>query len=163
MALHAQLDDLLERFLPMVQHFHSQGMFSPHAVTLGSDGELTGRAVTTDGTAQVSLEHTIANFESNFREMAAAGTIHASGIFYHSPGIDTSTGTLSLPPAHTVDECRSLVGMIEHICGQSLYIQISYSGEGEAIVYASGKLIEKPAKVFLPQPGPAAKPWWKIW
>jgi hypothetical protein len=170
MALHPELDELIHRVLPVVQGFHSKGMFSPHAATINNAGELSGHALTTDGTAQLSVLQTIEHFEDRFAGQAKTGEIRATGIFYHSPGIDVSGNRVStpgykvsLPPADTTDECRTVVALLEHSSGDSVYLLVPYSGEAPTIEYAVGKLIEKPVKIFRPEPSRAKKPWWKLW
>src|SRR5262249_30345390 len=110
---------------------------------------LTGRALTSDGSNQLSVGQALAHFENSFRQLAQAGQICASAVFYHSAGIDPSSGKVELPPASTIDECRTLVGLLEHVSGQSVYIVIPYTGEAESIVYVTGTLIEKPPAVFI--------------
>lgn len=163
MALHPQLDELIHRMIPVVQDFHGKGMFSPHAATIDNAGELSGHALTADGTTQLSVMQTIEHFEDKFSRQAESGEIRATGIFYHSPGIDASGHKVSLPPAATTDECRAIVALLEHSSGDSVYLLVPYSGEAKAIEYAVGKLIEKPAKIFRPKPSVAKKPWWKLW
>jgi hypothetical protein len=63
-------------------------MFAPHAATIDRAGKLAGRALTTDDSNQLTVSQAIAHFESSFGELAKAGEIHASGIFYHSIGLD---------------------------------------------------------------------------
>lgn len=127
MALHAQLDEIVQRVLPVVQHFHARGMFSPHAATFSNADELAGHALSSDGSVQLSVMKTIEHFENQFARQAKSGELRATGIFYCSPGIDASAG-------------------------------------GQAIQYAAGKLIEKPARIFLLEPPrPATNPWWRLW
>jgi hypothetical protein len=163
MAVHHQLDELINRVLPVVQHFHGQAMFAPHAATINASGELAGRALTTDGTTQLSVPQAIEHFETTFRQLASAGEINASGIFYHSPGISTSSGSVSLPPATNTDECRSLVACLEHTAGDSVYLVIPYSGEPPSIEYDIGKLIAKPPAVFISAKSQQTKSWWRFW
>lgn len=163
MALNAQLDELIQRVLPVVQHFHSQDMFSPHAATISKSGQLSGHALTSDGTTQLSVMQTIEHFESRFARQAQAGEILATGIFYHSPGVLASANGVTVPPAATTDDCKNIVALLEHASGDSVYLLVPYSGEAPAIEYAVGKLVEKPAKVFLPKHIPARKPWWQFW
>jgi hypothetical protein len=163
MSLHPQLDELIHRVLPVVQDFHSKGMFSPHAATINNAGELSGHALTTDGKTQLSVAQTIEHFENKFSGQANSGEIRATGIFYHSPGLDASGNRVSLPPAGNTDECRAIVALLEHSSGESVYLLVPYSGEAEAIEYAVGKLIEKPAKIFRSKPSAAKNPWWKLW
>ncbi|MFH1814229.1 MAG: hypothetical protein ABIF28_08695 [Pseudomonadota bacterium] len=164
MALHPQLDELLDRVLPTVKHFHSKSMLAPHAATIDHVGALTGRALTTDGSNQLTVSQAISHFESSFSELAKAGEIHASGIFYHGAGVDTSSGTVELPPASTVEECVALVGLLEHVSGESIYILIPYQSGPSSIEYSVGKLIEKPPRVFLQKATQrTAKPWWRFW
>jgi hypothetical protein len=80
MALHIQLDELINRVLPVAQHFHGKGMLAPHAATIDKTGELSGRALTTDGTEELSVSQAIEHFESTFAQLAAEGNIQASGI-----------------------------------------------------------------------------------
>jgi len=148
MALHAQLGELINRVLPVVQHFHDKGMLAPHAATIDKTGELSGRALTTDGTEELSVSQAIEHFESTFAQLAAVGSIQASGIFYHSSGVDLSSGTVALPPANNTDECRALVALLEHTSGESVYLLVPYTGQAPSIEYAMGKLIEKPSKAF---------------
>ena len=163
MTLHPQLDELINRVLPVVQDFHGKAMFAPHAATIDNAGALTGRALTTDGSAQMSVPQAIDHFESSFMQLAAKGEIKASGIFYHSSGIDSSSSSVTLPPASTTDECRNLVALLEHASGESLYLLIPYSGQSPTIEYAIGKLIEKPPKVFVRTGVSKKSPWWKLW
>lgn len=138
-------------------------MFAPHAATIDKAGALTGRALTTDGTTQLSVAQAIEHFECTFAPLAVAGEIRASAIFYHSPGVEAAAGTVSLPPATNTDECKTLVALLEHVAGDSVYLVIPYSGQPPSIEYAVGKLIEKPSKVFSRPELPKAKPWWKCW
>jgi len=163
MALHPRLDELIQRVLPVVQDFHRKGMFAPHAATIDKAGALAGRALTTDGTAQLSVAQAIEHFESSFAKQATLREIQATGIFYHSPGIDTSAGRVSLPPANNTDECKTLVALLEHAAGDSVYLLIPYSGELPSVEYEVGKLVEKPSKVFASQPSEGKKPWWRLW
>jgi|EndMetStandDraft_5_1072996.scaffolds.fasta_scaffold56024_5 hypothetical protein len=163
MALHQQLDELIQRVLPVVQDFHRKGMFAPHAASIDKAGTLAGHALTTDGTTQLSVSQAIEHFESRLSQQANVGEIQAAGIFYHSPGIDASGSRVSLPPASNTDECRTLVASLEHASGDSVYLLIPYSGEPPVVEYAVGKLIEKPAKVFSPKQNQERRPWWKLW
>jgi hypothetical protein len=138
-------------------------MFAPHAATIDAAGSVAGHALTTDGTAQLSVSQAIEHFERKFAERANMNQIQGTGIFYHSPGIDSSTGSVSLPPAMTTDECRTLVALLEHASGNSVYLLIPYSGEPPAVEYAVGKLIDKPSKIFVAKPRQEIKPWWKLW
>jgi hypothetical protein len=149
MALNPQLDELIHLMLPVVQDFHCKGMFAPHAATIDSNGELSGRALTTDGTTPFSVSQAIEHFESEFALQAKSGQIQATGIFYHSPGIYASATRIILPPASTTDECRTVVALLEHSSGDSVYLLVPYSGQPPQIEYDVGKLIEKPSKVFL--------------
>lgn len=149
MALHQQLDELIDRMLPIVQHFHEKSMYAPHAATIDKSGELTGHALTSDGTNQLSVAQSIEHFESNFAQLATTGEIQAAGIFYHSSGIEISAGTVSLPPATDIDECRALVALLEHASGDSVYLVVPYIDHSSSIEYRQGKLIEKPSKVFV--------------
>src|SRR5438067_10712223 len=114
MGLHAQLDDLIHRVLPVVQDFHSKGMLAPHAATIDHAGNLTGHALTTDGATQLSVSQTIAHFENRFATKAKSAQILATGIFYHASGIRSSADGVSLPPADTVDQCNMIVALLEH-------------------------------------------------
>jgi hypothetical protein len=163
MALHPQINELIQRVLPVVQDFHRKGMFAPHAATIDTAGNLAGRALTTDGTAQLSVAQAIEHFESSFSKQAVLGEIQATGIFYHSPGIDTSAGSVSLPPANKTDECKALVALLEHAAGDSVYLLIPYLGEPPSVEYEVGKLVERPSKVFASRQSQDKKPWWKLW
>lgn len=163
MALHHQLDELVNRALPVVQDFHRRGMFSPHAATIDASGSVAGHALTTDGSTQLSVAQAIEHFEQKFSGPAGLNEIQGAGIFYHSPGIATSEGRVSLPPATTTDECRTLVALLEHAAGDSVYLLVPYSGEPPEVEYAVGKLIEKPAKIFIRKQPPESKPWWRLW
>lgn len=163
MALHQQLDELINRVLPVVHDYHRKSMFSPHAATIDAGGIVSGHALTTDGSAQFSVLQAIEHFERKFAQQASLKEIQGTGIFYHSPGIDTSAGVVALPPATTTDECRNLVALLEHASGDSVYLLIPYSGEPPAVEYAVGKLVEKPLRVFVGEPSRASKPWWKLW
>jgi len=163
MALHAQIDELIQRVLPVVQHFHRQGMFAPHAATMKSNGEIGGHALTSDGSTQLSVAQTIEHFERQFSQDAQAGGIQAAAIFYHSPGIVTEGNGISLPPADTTDDCKNIVALLEHASGDSVFLLIPYSGEGPAVEYSAGKLIEKPPKIFRAGLRLEKKPWWRFW
>lgn len=138
-------------------------MFAPHAASIDSTGELSGHALTTDGTNQLSVSQAIEHFESKFSLQAKSHEIQATGIFYHSPGIDASAKIVSLPPANTTDECRAIVALLEHSLGDSVYLIIPYSGQLPEIEYSSGKLVEKPTRVFPHKSNSTNKPWWKLW
>lgn len=163
MALHPQLEELIDRLLPVVQDFHRKRMFSPHAATVDAAGSVSGHALTNDGSTHVSVLQAIEHFERKFSRQADLNEIHGTGIFYHSPGIDTSTGVVIVPPAATTDECRTLVALLEHASGDSFYLLLPYSGEPPAVEYAMGKLVKKPSRVFAARPAPKSKPWWKLW
>lgn len=163
MALQTQLDELTHRILPVVQDFHRKGMFAPHAASFDTSGEISGHALTTDGTAQHSVSKAIEYFEATFKEKGASGEITATGIFYHSPGVDTSAGIVSLPPANNTDDCKTLVGLLEHASGQSVYLVIPYSGRPPDIEYAVGKLIGKPPRIFIVRGSQEKRSWWKVW
>lgn len=163
MALHQQLDELIQRVLPVVQDFHREGMFAPHAASIDKAGAIAGHALTTDDTTQLSVSQAIEHFEGRFSQLAKSGEIQATGIFYHSLGIDASGNAVSLPPASNSDECRTLVALLEHASGDSVYLLIPYRGEPPSVEYDVGKLIEKPAKVFAPKENQESKPWWKLW
>ena len=163
MALHPQLDDLIQRVLPVVQDFHRKGMFAPHAATIDATGALTGRALTSDGTTQLSVSQSLEHFEDTFTKLARSGEIQGAGIFYHSPGIDARAEGLSLPPASTTDECHTLVALLEHASGDSVYLLIPYTGQPPSVEYGIGKLIEKPSKLFVRSERQDRRPWWKLW
>jgi hypothetical protein len=149
MALHAQLNEILDAVLPVVQQFHGRSMYAPHAAMMGRDGVITGHALTSDGSNHLSVEQALAHFAESFRPLAQAGEISASAVFYHSVGIAPSSGRVELSPASTIDECRVLVGLLEHESGQSVYIVIPYRGEAGSIEYDTDTLIEKPPAVFV--------------
>lgn len=149
MALHPQLDELIHGMLPIVQDFHREGMFAPHAATINSKGELVGHALVIEVTGELTVSQAIEYFESEFALQARRGEIQASGIFYHSAGIDASDNKVLLPPASTTDECKAIVALLEHSCGDSVYLLIPYSGQPPQVEYGTGELIEKPAKMFL--------------
>ena len=159
-GLHPQLEQLVDGMLPTVKHFQSRSMYSPHAATIDREGHLSAKALTSDGSKQFTVAQTIDYFTVNFRKLAQSGQIVASGIFYHSRGVDTSSGKVVLPPASTIEECVALVALLEHASGQSLYLLLPYSNASGAVQYATGRLIQKPASVFVPeQPsGPASNP-----
>jgi hypothetical protein len=163
MTVHHQLNDLIARMLPVVQDFHRRGMFSPHAATIDAAGAVAGHALTTDGTTQLSVSQAIEHFERKFAAQGRLGEVCGTGIFYHSGGIDASRGQMSLPPATTTDECRNVVALLEHVSGDSVYLLIPYSGEPPKIQYEVGKLIDKPAAVFIHKPLREKKTWWKFW
>lgn len=163
MALHPQLDELINRVLPVVQDFHQRDMFAPHAATIDGAGSVVGHALTTDGSTQLSVEQAIKHFEQQFSRNADLNEIQGAGIFYHSPGILTSEGKVSLPPATTTDECRTLVALLEHASGESVYLLVPYAGTPPNVEYAVGKLIERPASIFSGKRRPERKPWWKLW
>lgn len=152
MTLHPQLHHLIDGMLPIVQDFHREGSFAPNAASVDLQGKLLGQAIVIDDTDEstdvFTPEEAIEYFESEFALQAQSGKTQATGIFYHSPGIDASSGEVSLRPAHTTDECRAIVALLEHSCGDSVYLIIPYSGQPPQVEYGMGKLIEKPAKVF---------------
>lgn len=152
MALHPQLDELIDGMLPIVQDFHREGDFAPNAASIDLKGKLLGHAIVMDDTDESTPAEAIEYFESKFALQAQSGKIQAAGIFYHSPGMDASSGEVLLPPANTTDECRAIVAMLEHSCGDSVYLLIPYSGQPPQVEYGIGELIEKPAKVFLSKP-----------
>ena len=162
MAFHPQLDELIDGMLPIVQHFHREGMFAPHAATIDFQGDLFGQALTIDESTQLSVSQAIEHFESEFALQAQSGEIQAAGIFYHSPGMHASSGKDLLPPADTTDECRAIVALLEHSCGDSVYLLIPYSGQPPQVEYGIGELIEKPAKVFLSKP-PSRDSMWRFY
>ncbi len=162
MAIHSQLDELIGRVLPVVQDFHRKAMFAPQAASIDKEGAVKGHALMNDGTSKLTVAQAIDHFERDFSSKAASDAIVATGIFYHSPGIDTSSGSVVLPPANTVDECRTLVALLEHSAGDSVYLLIPYRGEPPSVEYEVGKLVEKPPKIFI-RPEVAQKPWWKLW
>lgn len=163
MPLHPQLDEMIHRVLPVVQDFHRKAMFAPHAATIDASGELSGHTLTTDSSTSLSVAQAIEHFESKFSLQAQSREIQAMGIFYHSLGIDGSVERFSLPPANIMDECRTVVALLEHSSGDSAYLVIPYSGSPPQIDYGVGMLIEKPSKVFIRTPNPEHRPWWKLW
>ena len=105
---------MIHRVLPVVQDFHRKAMFAPHAATIDASGELSGHTLTTDGSTSLSVAQAIEHFESKFSLQAQSREIQAMGIFYHSLGIDGSVERFSLPPANIMDECRTVVALLEH-------------------------------------------------
>lgn len=160
MALNQQLDELLEGMMPIVHSFHCKGMYAPHAATIDYNGEVKGKALTMDGSSSISVDETITYFEDTFSELAHSKEITASGIFYHSIGMTQENGVFKLPPAEYEDECNVLVGLLEHFCGDSVYLIIPHDRNVPDVEYGSGKLVTKPPKVFVSS---AKKPWWKFW
>lgn len=146
MALHSQLDQIINAMLPFVQKFHSQGQLAPHAASLSRSGELIGATLATNDNRRVSVPDTLAHFENQFRQAANADQIIASAVFYHGVGL-TTLGT----PAQTVEEAGAIVGMLEHKAGDSVYLVIPYHDTDAGIEYELGRLITKPASVFLPR------------
>ncbi|MEB4592507.1 hypothetical protein VSS37_16095 [Candidatus Thiothrix sp. Deng01] len=164
MTLHPKLNELLDEMLPIVQDFHRQGMFAPHAAFIDDEGNCTGSALTTDGSCSLSVSQALDYFENRFSQLAAEGKIQASAIFYHSSGVKVTedfevshiAGRLFAPADHE-DECHILVVLLEHAAGDSVYLQCSYTGQPPSVDYQMDFLIEKPAKVFNCSP-PSATP-----
>lgn len=163
MALHAQTDELIQQMMGIVKHFHSKEMLSPHAGTINAQGVFSGTALTSDGSTQLTVAQSLAHFETSFKNLALDAKIVASGIFYHGVGVQVEDNRVTLPPANALDECRAVVGLLEHNSGDSFYLVVSYEGTGNNIQYASGKLIEKQPFVFVSNSTTPVKPWWKIW
>lgn len=163
MSIHTQLDELIHAMVPFVQQFHSKGQLAPHAASTNNASTIEGSALVAEGGNHLGVVEAVAHFESKFREAAKAGDIVASAVFFH--------GTeLSVPPkpAQTEDEARTLVALLEHKAGDSVYLVIPYSSVNGSIEYGMGKLFTKPAAVFLASQEratakPTPQPWWRFW
>ena len=161
MALHSQLDELLNAMLPFVQQFHSKYQLAPHAASMNNAGEIKGSALVTKDNQSLSVAEAISHFELKFRKAAEARAIVASAVFFHGVGLAEPA-----KPAQTEEEACALVALMEHRSGQSVFLVIPYSATDSGIQYEMGKLIAKPAAVFLaPEAAPNAesKPWWRFW
>lgn len=108
-----------------------------------------GSLLTDKGNGHLTVTQAIDRFEATFRTKAEAGEIVASGIFYHASGMDVSSSVLAIPAAVSLEECRAVVGLLEHASGDSVYLYIPYTGSPPDIEYGVGKLIQKLPKVFL--------------
>jgi hypothetical protein len=161
MALHPQLDQLINAMLPLVQQCHAEGELAPHAASMSASGEMTGEAfVVKDETAverSGSVREALAYFEGKFRKAAQANEIVASAIFFHGVGLAEPAR-----PAQTAEEASALVALLEHRVGESVFLVIPYRVAEVGIQYELGKLVAKPAAVFSPKQ-PKAKPWWRVW
>ena len=161
MALHPQLDELINAMLPFVQEFHAKAQLAPHAASINTTGEIEGSALVTQDNRNVSVHEALAHFESKFLHAAKAGEIVASAVFFHGVGL-AEPGR----PAQTEEEARAIVALLEHKAGESVFLVIPYAVSAGAIHYEMGKLIAKPAAVFLVSPSSPKKeikPWWRIW
>lgn len=165
MPLHPQLEQILDDILPVVQDFHRRGMFAPHAAFIDEEGKCFGRLLTSDDNHPLSPAQAIDYTENDFSKLAAKGKIQASAIFYHSSGIKMKkigageaaedfevsyTADRLYAPADSVDECHMLVVLLEHIVGDSAYLQFQYvyTGEPPSVGYEAVYMVSKPAKVF---------------
>lgn len=163
MPIHAQLDELIHAMVPFVQQFHAKGQLAPHAASTNNAGVMEGAALVAEGDKHLSVTEALAHFESNFRAAAEANGIVASAVFFHGTA-------MSIPPkpAQTAEEASTLVALLEHKAGDSVYLVIPYSRVNGSIEYETGKLFAKPAAVFLaPRTEvphkPTPKPWWRVW
>lgn len=157
MALHYQLDELINAMLPFVQQFHSKGQLAPHAASMNNKGEIEGSALVTQDDRNLSVPEALSHFESNFRQAAENEEIVASAIFFHGVGLANPSR-----PAETEEEARAIVALLEHKLGESVFLLIPYQATASGIQYEMGKLISKSAVVFN-APTKAPKPWWRIW
>lgn len=149
MALHPQLDQIINAMLPLVQDFHAKGQLAPQAASMDNAGEITGNALVTDGDKKLTVREALSHLTSNLRKAASAREIVASAIFYHNTGLDDSD-----PPA--------LIALLEHVSGDSVLMAIPYHVTSDGIQYELGQLIAKPPEIFL-SPQVTTKPWWRFW
>jgi hypothetical protein len=143
MALHSQLDDLINTMLPVVQQFHAKSQLAPHAACMRTDGTITGSALITNDDRNLSVSEAITHFEAAFREDAQHGRIVASAIFFHGVGLHQP-----IRPAQTLEEARTLVALLEHAAGESVHLVIPYRVTDKGIEYEMRRLIAKVSAVF---------------
>jgi hypothetical protein len=106
MALHSQLDELINTMLPFVQQFHAKNQLAPHAAFINTDGELLGVAITdkdVSSDVEFSVLDAITHFELQFQKAAKANEIIASAIFFHGIGIIEPQ-----KPAQTEEEAHTI-------------------------------------------------------
>jgi hypothetical protein len=157
MTLHSQLGELIDAMLPFVQQFHAKGQLAPHAASMNATGQITGSALVTEDHRTFCVPEALAHFESTFRRAAEAGNIVASAVFFHGVGLGDPAR-----PAQTSEEAQAIVALLEHRAGESVFLVTPYHMAQNGIQYQSGKVVPKPASVFLGAQAPA-KPWWRIW
>jgi hypothetical protein len=146
MALHSQLDELINTMLPFVQQFHAKNQLAPHAAFINTDGELLGVAITdkdVSSDVEFSVLDAITHFELQFQKAAKANEIIASAIFFHGIGIIEPQ-----KPAQTEEEAHTIVVLLEHQIGESVSLIIPYEVVDGTIQYHTGRLISKPISVF---------------
>lgn len=153
MPIHPQLDEILNYMSPLVRELHSAGSLAPVAATMDKTGELNGDAYivenSDDSSANLSIQDVLDRFEKKHREAAAVGEIVASAIFFHGVALSEP-----IRPAQTYEEACTIVGLVEHIDGDSFFFVVPYEISEDVVNYLGVRLIEKPATVFqAPQTG----------
>lgn len=157
MALHSQLEELINAMLPFVQEFHSKGQLAPHAASMSNAGEIKGSALVTPDDRGLSVPEALSHFQAKFHQAARDKEIIASAVFFHGVGLVEPSR-----PAETESEARAIVALLEHEVGESVFLVIPYQSTPSGIAYSIGKLVSKPAVVFT-NPKRFPKPWWRIW
>lgn len=161
MSLNLDVDNLINAMLPIVKQFHSNMQLAPHAATMSSAGEISGRAVVNESNErEMSVPEVLSYFEDKFKSLAESDEIIASAIFFHG------TGVWPPKPAETAQEANKIIAMLEHRNGDSVYLIIPYVISNGECEYSLGTLVEKPRVVFSNEGAKqktTAKPWWKVW
>ena len=141
--MHSQLDELIDATLQHAKDCHARGSLAPLAATMNASGEITGAALTNDGTNNISVLEVLNYFETEWRRRAASGEIVATSLWFHGTSF-----LHGIQPATTIDEACTLVCRLEHYSGESVSLAIPYQQTGDAFEYHLGRLILKPAAVF---------------
>lgn len=164
MALHQDLNGMINAMLPIVKQFHGKSQLAPHAASITNDGQVRGSALVKTRKQNIGVSEAVNYFEEEFRKAAEAGTIIASAIFFHGllmiqPGAHPA---VAAHPAETNKDARSVIALLEHNTGESLYLVIPYKSTPNGIEYELGRLIAKPPRVFK-SVAAARKSWWRFW
>lgn len=166
MALHPQLDEMIQSMVPFVQQFHAKGQLAPHAASMDLDGNIIGAALTSSNDSQqISVDGAIRHFEEKFRQEAGQKKILASAIFYHGIGMPAGSPTV---PATSSDDAFNLVARLEHCAGDAVHLVIPYMKAADGISYERGYLLQKELAVFpamevVPEVVNPEKAWWRFW
>ncbi|WP_163997444.1 hypothetical protein [Pyxidicoccus caerfyrddinensis] len=155
MTIHHQLSEMIDVVLPNVQNFHSRGQMAPHAASMNGAGQIKGSLLATDNGCHLTVPEALAHFESELRRAAEEGSIVASAIIFHGVGLADPA-----QPAQTKGEASAIVALLEHEAGDSVFLVIPYQVTRRGIQYEMGKLVRKPAAVFLGAHS-QARPWWR--
>ena len=123
MRIHEDLFRLLDEHTPFLRSLHARGSFAPVAVSIGTKGEVTGHALTTERPEDdVSVEYALDHFAHRFQLALRDEKIRAAAIFFHGCSVGDS-----IRPALTVDEVNTLVAWLDHVSGQSFQALIPYA------------------------------------